>query len=389
MRADHQLRAFEQILNNYDGSLPLHRFLPAYFKQHKQMGSSDRRWATRHIYNFFRLGKTLPALPQEERLSIADFLCHDTLSLIVEKNLPELKDSIILPLEEKLAIIKTKYPDFDLQEVYPFHANLSDGLDREAFYASFFKQPDLFIRVAAGESASIISKLEDENIAVKAISETALALPNGTKLETALKEGSYQVQDLSSQHTGEYFKPNKWDKWWDCCAASGGKTLLLHSLEPVIELLVTDLRESVLLNLDERFRLAGIKKYHKKELDLLQNNDQVLHHYQFDGIILDAPCTGSGTWGRTPEMLTFFEERKINQFAAIQKGIVQNIVKYLKPGKPLIYITCSAFEAENEAIVQQMIDTLPLELEKMELIKGYENNADTMFVARLIKKSQD
>ncbi|MBE5321662.1 RsmB/NOP family class I SAM-dependent RNA methyltransferase [Pedobacter sp. MR2016-19] len=389
MRADHQLRAFEQILNSYDGSLPLHRFLPAYFKQHKQMGSSDRRWATRHIYSFFRLGKALPTLHHEVRLSIADFLCHDTLSLLVEKNLPDLKENITLPLEEKLALIKVKYPDFNPEDVYPFHAALSGDIDKEAFFTSFFKQPDLFIRVKAEDAAAISSKLEAENIVVKAITDTALALPNGTKLENILNEGSYQVQDLSSQHTGLYFKPNKWDKWWDCCAASGGKTLLLHSLEPVIELLVSDLRESVLLNLDERFRLAGIKKYHKKELDLLQNNDQVLHHYQFDGIILDAPCTGSGTWGRTPEMLTFFEERKINQFATIQKGIVQNVVKYLKPGKPLIYITCSAFAQENEAVVQHMLDTLPLELEKMELIKGYENNADTMFVARLIKKSQD
>ncbi|GAA4210827.1 RsmB/NOP family class I SAM-dependent RNA methyltransferase [Pedobacter jeongneungensis] len=389
MRADHQLRAFEQILSSYDGSLPLHRFLPAYFKQHKQMGSSDRRWATRHIYSFFRLGKALAALPNEERLSIADFLCQDTLSQIVEKNLPELKDSINLPLAAKLNLIKAKYPDFNAEDVYPFHTALSGDIDKEAFFASFFKQPDLFIRVVADDSTAIIAKLEEENIAVKAISDTALALPNGTKLETILKEGSYQVQDLSSQHTGEYFKPNKWDKWWDCCAASGGKSLLLHSLEPVIELLVSDLRESVLLNLDERFRLAGIKKYHKKEIDLLQNNDQILHHYAFDGIILDAPCTGSGTWGRTPEMLTFFEERKINQFVTIQKGIVQNIVKYLKPGKPLVYITCSAFAKENEEVVQHMLNTLPLELEKMELIKGYENNADTMFVARLIKKSQD
>lgn len=115
------------------------------------------------------------------------------------------------------------------------------------------------------DSATIISKLEGESIVVKMITDTALALPNGTKLETILNEGSYQVQDLSSQHTGEYFKPNKWDKWWDCCAASGGKTLLLHSLEPIIELLVSDLRESVLLNLDERFRLAGIRKYHKRK----------------------------------------------------------------------------------------------------------------------------
>ncbi|WP_316805071.1 RsmB/NOP family class I SAM-dependent RNA methyltransferase [Pedobacter nototheniae] len=385
MRAGHQLRAFEQILQQYDGTLPLHRFLPGYFKQHKQMGSSDRRWATRHIYSFYRLGKALPVLSNEERLSIADFLCHETLSLIVEENLPALVQHITDPVEEKIRLISEKYPDFNLEDVFPFNGHLSEGLDKSGFYSSFFKQPDLFIRVAAQDAKAVVAQLNDSEIKVKQVTDTALSLPNGTKLEGVLKEGSYQVQDLSSQHTGNYFMPNKWDKWWDCCAASGGKTLLLHSLEPVVDLLVTDLRESVLNNLDERFRLAGIKKYHKKELDLLQNNDQILHHYQFDGIILDAPCTGGGTWGRTPEMLTFFEERKIKQFASMQKAIVQNVVKYLKPGKPLIYITCSAFAAENEEVVQHMLETMPLQLEKMELIKGYENNADTMFVARLIK----
>jgi len=386
MKANHQLRAFEQILNSYDGSLPLHRFLPGYFKQHKQMGSSDRRWATRHVYSFFRLGNALKTLNNEERLCIADFLCQETLSPVVAQKFPEWINHILHPLSEKIDFIKTTYPDFNLEDVYPLHSHLSEAVNKQEFLTSFFKQPDLFIRVHANDQAEVMSRLSAQEIPVKAIGETALAMPNGTKLESILQEGSYQVQDLSSQHTGTYFKPDKWDKWWDCCAASGGKTLLLHSIEPVIELLVTDLRESILQNLDERFRLAGIKKYHKKELDLLKNNDQVLHHYQFDGIILDAPCTGSGTWGRTPEMLTFFEERKINQFAAIQKGIVQNVIKYLKPGKPLIYITCSAFAEENEDVVKYMLENLPLELEKMELIDGYENYADTMFVARLMKK---
>lgn len=386
MKAIHQLRAFEQILNSYDGTLPLHRFLPAYFKQNKQMGSSDRRWATRHLYSFFRLGNALRILNNEERLCIADFLCQETLSPVVVQKFPDWSDHILLPLPEKIDFIKRLYPDFNQDDVYPLHLHLSEEVNRTEFLTSFFKQPDLFIRVHATDQQEIIDRLQKAEIPAKVINETALSLPNGTKLETVLTEGSYQVQDLSSQHTGYYFKPNKWDKWWDCCAASGGKTLLLHSIEPVLELLVTDLRESILQNLDERFRLAGIKKYHKKELDLLKNNDQILHHYQFDGIILDAPCTGSGTWGRTPEMLTFFEERKINQFATIQKGIVQNIVKYLKPGKPLIYITCSAFMEENENVVNYMLDNLPLELEKMELIKGYEHHADTMFVARLIKK---
>ncbi|WP_029287910.1 RNA methyltransferase [Pedobacter sp. R20-19] len=386
MKAIHQLRAFEQILNSYDGTLPLHRFLPTYFKQNKQMGSSDRRWATRHLYSFFRLGNALRILNNEERLCIADFLCHETLSPVVAHKFPDWDNQILLPLPEKIGFIKTLYPDFNLEDVYPFHLHLSEEVNKIEFLTSFFKQPDLFIRVGATAQQEILARLQKAEIQAEVINETALSLPNGTKLETVLAEGSYQVQDLSSQYTGNYFKPNKWDKWWDCCAASGGKTLLLYSLEPVIELLVTDLRESILQNLDERFRLAGIKKYHKKELDLLKNNDQILHHYQFDGIILDAPCTGSGTWGRTPEVLTFFEERKINQFATIQKGIVQNIVKYLKPGKPLIYITCSAFKEENENMVNYMLDNLPLQLEKMELIKGYEHHADTMFVARLIKK---
>ncbi|WP_316831034.1 RsmB/NOP family class I SAM-dependent RNA methyltransferase [Pedobacter aquatilis] len=388
MRVHHQLKAFEQLLQHYNGNLPLHRFLPAYFKQNKQMGSSDRRWATRHLYSFFRLGKALANLTAEERLSVADFLCHDSLSLITEKNLPELASEVSAPFQEKLELISAKYPDFNLAEVYPFNAHLSEAVDTIEFYESFFKQPDLFIRVAADAVSSIKLKLEAADIPVKQITETALSLPNGTKLEGVLQEGSFQVQDLSSQHTGSYFKPNKWDKWWDCCAASGGKTLLLHSLEPVLDLLVSDLRESVLLNLDERFRLAGIRKYHKKELDLLKNNDQILHHYAFDGIILDAPCTGSGTWGRTPEMLTFFEERKIGQFATMQKAIVQHVVKYLKPGKPLIYITCSAFAEENEEVVKFITENLPMELESMELIKGYRQHADTMFVARLIKKGE-
>ncbi|UKT62490.1 RsmB/NOP family class I SAM-dependent RNA methyltransferase [Pedobacter mucosus] len=385
MKVAHQVRAFEQVLSSYNGSLPLHRFLPIYFKQHKQMGSSDRRWATRHIYSFFRLGKALTSLSVIERLSIADFLCHDTLSLIVAEILPDLSEFITLPLENKVDLVKNKYPDFNLEKVYPFHSDLSESINKEQFFTSFFKQPDLFIRVSPSKLKEILSKLNDAGINCREISATTIALPNGTKLETILQDGSYQVQDLSSQYTGSFFQPNKWDKWWDCCAASGGKTLLLHSLEPVIDLLVTDLRESVLLNLDERFRLAGIKKYQKKELDLLKNNDQILHHYQFDGLILDAPCTGSGTWGRTPESLSYFEDWKINQFSTIQKGIVQNIVKYLKSGKPLIYITCSAFAAENEAVVKHIVDTMPLKLERMELIKGYENNADTMFVARLIK----
>ena len=386
MRVEHQIRAFKQVFENYDGVLPLHRFLFSYFKQHKQMGSSDRRWATRYIYSFFRLGKALIQEPQIIRLAIADFLCNDTLSLVTETELPLLKDYITNPVKEKLDLVKRDFPAFQLMDVFPFQEELSGEIEQQEFYISFFTQPDLFIRVKADYLAQLKKKLNEEDITAEAIGATALALPNGTKLERLVPDQKhYQVQDLSSQATGGLFEPQQWDYWWDCCAASGGKSLLLHSLEPTVQLLVSDVRENSLHNLEERFRDAGLKKYQKKVLDLLQNNDQDLHHYEFDGIILDAPCTGSGTWGRTPEMLYYFDAHKINYFSKLQKAIAANVVKYLKEGKPLIYITCSVFKAENEAVVDWLTKELPLKLERAEVIKGYNNKADTMFAARLIK----
>ncbi len=387
MRVEHQVRSFEQLFKSYDGILPLHRFLFAYFKQNKQMGSSDRRWASRYAYSFFRLGKALIKLGLIERLAVADFLCNDSPSLVVSHYLKELEDSITLPVEKKVALIKKEYPDFKLEEVFPFEATLSDGINRTDFLMSFFTQPDLFIRVKSTHIQAIVNQLKANHILAKEIADTTLALPNGTKLEQIINDQQlYQIQDLSSQKTGQYFEPKKYDYWWDCCAASGGKSLLLHDLEPNIELLVSDVRENSLNNLQERFQLAGIKKYHLKVIDLLKNNDQVLHHYEFDGILLDAPCSGSGTWGRTPEMLYYFEKYKIENYVKLQTAIAANVIKYLKPGKPLIYMTCSVFKAENEDVVNYLLENFDVKLEKMKLIKGYGNKADSMFVARLIKQ---
>ncbi|MBC7567577.1 MAG: RsmB/NOP family class I SAM-dependent RNA methyltransferase [Pedobacter sp.] len=388
MRVEHQIRSFEQIFKSYDGLQPLHRFLFTYFKKNKQMGSSDRRWATRYIYSFFRLGRALIDESQVQRLAIGDFLCNKTHSLVVDTYLPDLKDKIIDTVAQKLTLIKTGYPLFQLGDLFKFQEMLSSNVEEKAFYSSFLTQPDLFIRVQSLELQRLQENLKKADITFEQIGQITLALPNGTKLEQVLStQKGYQVQDLSSQKTSVFFKPEKYDYWWDCCAASGGKSLLLHDLEPHIQLLVSDVRENSLNNLEERFQCAGLKKYQKKVLDLLQNNDQDLHHYEFDGIILDAPCTGSGTWGRTPEMLYYFEEHKVSYFTKLQRTIAANVIKYLKPGKPLVYITCSVFKQENEDVVNWLIDNLPLQLEKMEVIKGYGLKADTMFASRLIKKN--
>ena len=385
MKAINQLKTFHRLLEKYPAETPLSKFLPGFYRQNKQMGSTDRKVASRLIYNYFRLGAALPNLPSEDRLVVAEFLCNSQVNSFLQHFKPEWAVCVGFTLDEKLALVKTVYKDFYLADVFPWADQISEGINKEAFLKSFFVQPDLFIHVHNGYDHLVKAELNKAEVAFKDEGNGCFALPNGTRLETIFPtQHWFEVQDYSSQQTANYFKPNKWDQWWDACAASGGKSLLLHEMEPDIKLVVSDIRESILANLDERFQQAGLRKYQKKLLDLTQNPDQEMHDYAFDGIILDAPCSGSGTWGRTPEMIAQFHPSKIEFFQRLQKSIASNVAKFIKPGKPVIYITCSAFKGENEDVVNYLVKELGLKLEEQTVLTGYENKADTMFVARLI-----
>ena len=388
MKAIHQLSTFQNIIAQYNLDQPLHRFLALHYRQNKQMGSKDRRIASRLMYNHFRLGDILKQETQENRLIIAEFLGNEQPNSFLNHFKPEWDELVHLSIEEKLKLVKQQYPDFLLADVFPFANHLSEGIDTPTFFKSHFIQPDLFIRVKRGQEKRVAKLLSEAETRFTPVNEQTFALPNGTKLDQIILDKSiYEVQDMSSQKVGEFFKPHKWDKWWDCCAASGGKSILLYDEQPDIKLLVSDNRESILDNLQQRFALAGIRGYQRKLFDLTESQDLFLHDYEFDGIILDTPCSGSGTWGRTPEMISQFATHKIKFYSDLQRKIATNVVKYLKPGKPLIYITCSVFKEENEDQAQWLCKNFNLKVEEQTLVKGYQAKGDTMFVARLIKKA--
>ncbi len=390
MRYENQLKTFLRILDEYPQDVPLTKFLPVFFRANKQMGSTDRRVANRLFYSYFRLGKACAEMIPSERLFIAEFLCSTSSNPFLQHFKPEFDEKVNLSVSDKIAYLHTLQISFNLEDVFPFHEHLAEGIDKQSFLQSFFTQPDLFIRIHPGKEEFVKIKLTQAGFDFAEEGQQALRLPNGTKLDALFSAGGdngtslFEVQDLSSQRAGVFFKPLKWDYWWDACAASGGKSLLLYNQEPTVKLLVSDIRESILANLDERFTSAGLLKYQKKILDLTQDPQPVLHDCAFDGIILDAPCSGSGTWGRSPEMISQFREGKIRSFQNLQRQIIGNVIKYLKPGKPLIYITCSAFKEENEENVQFIVDEFGLKLEDQRILKGYSHKADTMFVARLV-----
>jgi 16S rRNA (cytosine967-C5)-methyltransferase len=214
-----------------------------------------------------------------------------------------------------------------------------------------------------------------------------IALPNTSKLDAVFEiDKEIVVQDHNSQKVLDVLK--KEDLFnepvisvWDCCAASGGKSILaFDKLGGKMQLTVSDIRENILSNLKKRFAAAGIKHYQSLVTDLSSAGCK-LPTGNCQLIICDAPCTGSGTWSRTPEQLFFFKEKMIVAYAAKQQQIVSNIIPHLQAGGVFIYITCSVFKKENEGMVNYVKEKFHLQLLQMELLKGYDKKADSMFVA--------
>ena len=208
------------------------------------------------------------------------------------------------------------------------------------------------------------------------------------------------VQDYSSQRVAAFLLmikseiPNRKSgiKIWDCCAGSGGKSILAFDVLQNVQLTVSDVRPSILSNLKRRFKEAGINHYHSITLDLTWPLSKAMFSMSgtgFDLIICDAPCTGSGTWSRTPEQLFFFEREKINHYTALQKKIISNIISRVNKGGYFLYITCSVFKKENEEMVEYILQQSTLILIQKELFVGYDKKADTMFAALFCAASSD
>lgn len=384
-RTAQRLRLFERAWSEYTLDEPLSRFLSRFYKENRQMGSSDRRMTSRFLYNHFRIGHAFAQLPTVERLVLAEYLCENE-SDIVAMYLPELNDSITNDLEKKITYLQSLYGDF-LPDIFPFATHLSNEIDKSAFIKSFFVQPHLYIRAKKDRAEYIRIQLERHSIPFKFDGKTTFTLRNGQNLQQIKGiEGYYEVQDLSSQRTIAFFDIQPGQSWWDCCAASGGKSLMLLDHCPQIKLTVSDIRMSILRNLDERFLRAGIKApYRKKILDLSQSVSHLMEGNEFDRILLDTPCSGSGTWSRTPEMMQQFSPEKIAHFSHLQQSIATNAVPYLKTGGQLIYITCSVFAEENETMAAFIENSLGLTPMATHTLPGYSKQADNMYIATFRK----
>jgi 16S rRNA (cytosine967-C5)-methyltransferase len=373
--------------------MPFGYWLKKYFAHNKKHGSKDRKHIAHLCYCYFRLGHAFKSISVAERLTTALFLCNAEAGewkiLFEEKWLQQWGFS----LPERIDFVKTIYKEFDIDNIFPLENELSEEIDLSLFAQSYLIQPDLFLRIRPHKEKQVINKLKAGKIEFNEISNTCLSLRTAAKIENELEENKeVVVQDYSSQRVTEFLvmiksviqNRNTGLKIWDCCAGSGGKSILAFDVLQDVHLTVSDVRPSILSNLKRRFRKAGINHYHTMTVDLTKPQSKAMFSVSgigFDLIICDAPCTGSGTWSRTPEQLFFFESGKINHYTSLQKKIIDNTIPHVNKNGYFLYITCSIFKKENEEIIEYILQQSNLRLIKKELLIGYDKKADTMFAA--------
>ena len=353
------------------------------------MGSKDRKWVSELVYAFYRCKPILQqAIPLTEQIAWAHGICTTTPDAITDM-LPEYFQAIIPDDAQK----KLDALSLSTTDLFPWMDAVSTQIESAAFAQALLQQPAVFLRARPGKIKQVLDALQQAAIPAVALQHDLIQVPATSAVDKHITlDRDAVVQDRSSAQIYNKLIPVLQEAYqgkslhvWDCCAASGGKSILITDLlaPTVLELTTTDKRASILYNLQQRFHRAGIKRYTHFVKDLEIEATEEDHRY--DLILADVPCSGSGTWGRTPEQLRFFDGNTLPRFQQLQRAIVQHALPALKPGGFLVYSTCSVFTAENEAQLEWMQKSFHLQLHQQYYVTGYEDRADTLYVALLQK----
>lgn len=387
------LRTCQTILASYSGQEPLAVYLKKYFAADKKYGSKDRRNISALCYHYYRLGFLLQDWAPEQRIAAAHWLCNPAFPEAMAPLLPTplLQAEPTWQGTDRLQWLLQSF-DASLADHTPWLHLISPAIARDSYVQSFLQQPGFFIRIRPGYEATVKTKLEQERIEAQWQDNYCVRLPQGTTLEPWLSiNKEVVVQDASSQACGHLIAstiPHMEGTLWDACAASGGKTMLMHDVYGGrLQYFVSDIRPAILHNLEQRLRQAGISRFHPFIADLSKSGGTRLPFKEVDVLLTDVPCTGSGTWARTPEQHHFFSEAQLAAYTQRQWAIVHNTIPFLKKDGYHIYITCSVLHAENEAITERTLQAFPeLELLHAQMMDGTAGQADSMYIA-IFKKN--
>ncbi len=173
----------------------------------------------------------------------------------------------------------------------------------------------------------------------------------------AFQEGLVEIQDESSQLMALAVNAQPGERIADLCAGAGGKTLALAAMMGNAgEIIVSDIAPARLRKMIPRLRRAGVTIAREGSSDI----DELIRDVGLvDRVLIDAPCSGTGTWRRHPEARWNFTEDQLADFKATQTGLLCGGARLVRPGGWLVYATCSLLPEENEVQVEAFLAEHP------------------------------
>ena len=182
-----------------------------------------------------------------------------------------------------------------------------------------------------------------------------LSRPTDVTKLPGFEQGWISVQDGAAQQAARLLNCQPGDLVLDCCAAPGGKTCHILEQTPDIESMTAiDVEANRLIRVEENLTRLGLEA-HVIAADAA-NSETWWNGKQFDRILLDAPCSGTGVIRRHPDIKWLRKASDIDALVVLQQQILKEIWSLLKPGGTLLYATCSVLPQENSEQIKHFID---------------------------------
>lgn len=188
-----------------------------------------------------------------------------------------------------------------------------------------------------------------------------------------LKDGAIEIQDEGSQLVAFLLDAKPGERVVDFCAGAGGKTLAISAaMKNKGRIIACDVLENRLKRSGERFRRAGLHNIETHPLSSERDPWVKRHKGAFDRVLVDAPCSGTGTWRRNPDARWKSLGPGLEALLPLQASILESASRLVKNGGRLVYATCSMLPEENEAQITRFLENHPA----FKLVPVQEASAD-------------
>lgn len=355
---------------------PADVLLNNHLRNHRELGSRDRRFLSESLFSYFRwYGWTVGKLALNP--TDASLLSAMLDSTELHPSYRYIRTQSYLPMSMtpigNLSLVKKcmhvndwfreTLGDQILTPADLVPAGFIQSVQAESVLhcIEYFQQrPPTWLRTRI-DPETFIQLLAEHQVSAQPHTKLAAAVCTdaGTSLVHTLgkQAGTFCVQDLSSQCVAHICAPAPDDEWWDCCAGAGGKSLhLMDLMQQKGTVFASDIRESALHELKKRARRYGLRNIRTQ---LFNAASDTPFRKSFDGVLVDAPCSGWGTWGRNPDARWRTPDNEATKCTNRQISILRNATWSVKPGGALVYAVCSLTRPETEDVVQELLKTSP------------------------------